>query len=65
MFWCGVLPGFSRLKPSSSGLSAVTESDQLQCLPEPLMPANGFSWSTACRPWRSATFRSVAMAIWL
>ena len=55
MFWCGVLPGLSRLKPSSSGLSAAMASDQLQCLPEPLMPANGFSCRSAWRPWRSAT----------
>ena len=41
-FWCGVLPGLSRLVPSSA-LSAVMAIDQLQCLPEPLMPANGFS----------------------
>ena len=26
--------------------------DQLQCLPEPLIPANGFSCRTACSPWR-------------
>ena len=55
MFWCGVLPGLSRLTPSSSGSSAAIDIDQLQCLPEPLMPANGFSCSSACRPWRSAT----------
>ena len=65
MFWCGVLPGLSRLMPSSSGLSAAIDIDQLQCLPEPLMPANGFSCSSACRPWRSATRRSVAITSWL
>ena len=27
-----------------------SDIDQLQCLPEPLMPANGFSCSSACSP---------------
>ena len=45
--------------------SAAIDIDQLQCLPEPLMPANGFSCSSACRPWRSATRRSIAMTSWL
>ena len=47
------------------GLSDVMDIDQLQCLPEPLMPANGFSCSSACRPWRSATLRSMAITSWL
>ena len=46
MFWCGVLPGLSRLVPSSA-LSDVIESDQLQCFPEPLIPAKGFSCRSA------------------
>ena len=36
-FSCGVAPGDSRFLPVS------VPSDQLLCLPEPLMPANGFS----------------------
>ena len=35
---CGSLPGSSRFSPSSVAI------DQLLCLPDPLMPANGFSW---------------------
>jgi hypothetical protein len=53
------------LKPSSSGVSAAIAIDQLQCLPEPLIPANGFSCRIACSPWRSATRRSVAITSWL
>ena len=34
---CGVSPGLSRFSP----LSVLI--DQLLCLPDPLMPANGFS----------------------
>src|SRR3954470_5250578 len=34
---CGLSPGFSRFSPVSLDI------DQLLCLPEPLMPANGFS----------------------
>ena len=59
MFSCGDLPGSKRLIPSS-----VT-SDQLSCLPEPLTPLNGFSWSRHWRPCRLATLRSVSMIIWL
>ena len=43
-FSCGVLPGSSRLSPVSVPI------DQLLCLPEPLTPANGFSWSRQTRP---------------
>ena len=35
---CGSLPGSRRFSPSSVLI------DQLLCLPEPLIPANGFSW---------------------
>jgi hypothetical protein len=47
---CGSLPGSSRFSPSSVAI------DQLLCLPEPLMPANGFSWMSSIRPccWASA-----------
>ncbi len=65
MFWCGVCPGFRRFSPSRSWLSAAIDIDQLQCLPDPLIPANGFSCSSACSPWRSATRRSVAITSWL
>jgi len=40
----GVSPGLSRLLPVSVPI------DQLLCLPEPLMPANGFSCSRQTRP---------------
>jgi hypothetical protein len=53
------LAGLEQVVPSSA-LSDVIASDQLQCLPEPLMPANGFSCTSACRPWRSATLRSTS-----
>ncbi len=59
MLSCGVLPGSSRFCPS---LVAI---DQLLCLPEPLMPANGFSCSRQTRPWRRATFFMVSIVSWL
>ena len=31
-------------------------TDQLQCFPDPLTPANGFSCSKQANPWRLATF---------
>ena len=43
LFWCGVVPGSRRLMPVS------VDMDQLLCLPEPLMPAKGFSWSRQTR----------------
>ena len=52
---CGVSPGSSRLP------CVVLPSDQLTCLPEPLMPANGFSWIRQAMPYFSATRRSVTM----
>ena len=39
--------GHRRLTPVS------VQSDQLLCLPEPLMPENGFSWISAARPARA------------
>ena len=45
---CGLSPGFSRFSPVS------VDIDQLLCLPEPLMPANGFSCSRQARPYLSA-----------
>ena len=59
MFSWGVSPGFIRLVPSSA------VRDQLLCLPEPLTPANGFSWRRHASPWRSATFFIVSITIWL
>ena len=51
--------GSSRLTPVS------VDIDQLLCLPEPLTPANGFSCSSACSPYRGATRFSVSMSsIW-
>jgi len=58
-FRSGVAPGSSRLRPSES------ISDQLQCLPLPLMPANGFSCRSNARLCRLATRPIVSMTIWL
>ena len=58
-FWLGVEPGLKRLRPVS------VLRDQLSCLPEPLTPAKGFSWSRhtiLCRP---ATFFMISMVSWL
>ena len=46
---CGVSPGSSRLP------CVLLPSDQFTCLPEPLMPANGFSCSRHAMPYFSAT----------
>ena len=43
-----------RLDGTMSCAPSVVEMDQLLCLPEPLMPAKGFSWRSAARPWRAA-----------
>ena len=40
-------------------------ADQLQCLPLPFTPANGFSCSRQTRLWRRATRCSVSMTSWL
>ena len=58
-FFSGVAPGSRRLRPSES------ISDQLQCLPLPLMPAKGFSCRSRARLWRRATRPIVSMTIWL
>src|SRR6266699_653074 len=50
----GLSPGFKRFSPASVAI------DQLLCLPEPLMPAKGFSWSRQIRPYFSAVFFVVA-----
>ena len=50
---CGSVPGSRRFSPSSVAI------DQLLCLPEPLMPANGFSWIRNASPCRGASFRIV------
>ena len=42
-FSMGFSPGSSKLRPPA-------ESDQLSCLPEPLMPSNGFSCCRHTRP---------------
>ena len=52
---CGLSPGLSRFSPVSVAI------DQLLCLPEPLMPANGFSCSRQTRPYLSAVLRSTSM----
>src|SRR5437868_10216937 len=51
----GLSAGFSRFSPLSVAI------DQLLCLPDPLIPAKGFSWSSALRPYFSATDRRVCM----
>ena len=56
-FFSGVAPGSRRLRPSES------ISDQLQCLPLPLMPANGFSCRSSVRSWRRATRPIVSITI--
>ena len=57
MLSCGVAPGFSRLLPRSSLML------QLTCLPEPLTPANGFSWVRQARPYFGAIRLSVSIVI--
>ena len=46
---CGVSPGSSRLP------SVALPSEKLTCLPEPLMPSNGFSWNRHSMPCFLAT----------
>ena len=58
-FSCGVSPGSRRFFPSS------VVSDQLSCLPEPLTPANGFSWSRHFMPCWHATLFNVCITRWL
>src|SRR4026207_570108 len=55
-FSCGVSPGFSKLFPRSSPML------QFRCLPEPLTPANGFSWSRQASPNFGAAPRSTSPA---
>ena len=57
-FCRGVEPGLNRFLPVS------VERDQLSCLPEPLTPAKGFSWSRHTSPWRSATFFIISITSW-
>mmetsp|Transcript_8879 Transcript_8879/g.25847 ORF Transcript_8879/g.25847 Transcript_8879/m.25847 type:complete len:243 (+) Transcript_8879:699-1427(+) len=49
------------------GLSKLTPSDvpidQLLCLPEPLIPANGFSFNKAAMPFSEATSSMICMTI--
>ena len=58
-FAWGSLPGSSRFSPSSVLI------DQLLCLPEPLMPANGFSWMRNIRPCCGASRRIMLITIML
>ena len=55
----GVLPGPSRLTPVS------VPSDQLLCLPEPLTPLKGFSWSRMRKLWRRAILFMIVISSWL
>ena len=56
----GVFPGDSRLVP----LSVI--SDQLACLPDPLIPLNGFSWKRTRSLWRRAMrcIRVIRSRLW-
>ena len=49
--------GFIKLRPSEVPM------DQLLCLPEPLMPANGFSWRSPARPCSEATSSMICIII--
>ena len=51
------------VSPGSSRLPSLQPSDQLTCLPDPLMPANGFSWSRQAMPYFWATRVSVCMIV--
>ena len=44
----------SGVSPGSSKFSDSVPSDQLLCLPEPLMPSKGFSCSRQTKSWREA-----------
>ena len=57
-FSLGVSPGSSRFSPVSVPM------DQLLCLPEPLTPTKGFSWSRHTSPCRVATRFMVSMVSW-
>ena len=58
-FACGSWPG-SRMLPT-----AGDPSDQFTCLPEPLTPAKGFSWSSATKPYFGASLRTrVIVSCW-
>ena len=58
-FSCGVSPGLSRLSPVS------VDIEKLLCLPDPLIPANGFSCKRQTRPYSSAVRFITSMARWL
>ncbi len=58
-FSWGVLPGSSRLP------CVEFPTDQLTCLPDPLTPAKGFSWSRHTKPWAFAVdFMIVIISCW-
>ena len=50
LLFSGSLPGLNKLIPSS------VVSDQLLCLPEPLIPSNGFSCNKQTNPYFLAVF---------
>ena len=60
MFCSGLRPGSSRFSPTS------VDIDQLLCLPEPLMPAYGFSCSRHWKPCFCATcfMTSMTSMLW-
>ena len=53
---CGVSPGRSRLP------SVALPSEKLTCLPEPLIPAKGFSWKRHSMPCFWATLFSMTIS---
>src|SRR6201996_7651119 len=55
----GVLPGDNKFLP------VLVIIDQLLCLPEPLMPAYGFSCSSTLKLWRLATLSIKSINNWL
>ena len=60
------LAGLEQVDAVELGLSARDRhATSCSACREPLMPANGFSCRSACRPWRSATLRSIAITSWL
>ena len=54
-FFLGVEPGESKLTP------VLVLSDQLLCLPDPLIPAKGFSCNSTRKSWRRATLSMISM----
>ena len=52
-----------RLDGTMSCAPSVVEMDQLLCLPEPLIPAKGFSWMRQAKPCFGASSRMTCITI--